>query len=96
MERTKKPCLGVTLLLFLLLVSAAHGARLADAKDVAGMRFLLVLKLRTWAVFSLSSMYCITFVSTALAFYDSGQLGKKKLELEHQKRWFELNPRKLV
>ncbi|CAD6220460.1 unnamed protein product [Miscanthus lutarioriparius] len=35
MERMKKPCLGVTLLLFLLLVSAAHGAQLADAKDVA-------------------------------------------------------------
>ncbi|XP_021308266.1 uncharacterized protein LOC8054431 isoform X3 [Sorghum bicolor] len=35
MERMKKLCLGVTLLLFLLLVSAAHGARLPDAKDVA-------------------------------------------------------------
>lgn len=61
MERMKKPCLlGVTLLLFLLLVSAAHGAQLADAKDdVAGMRFCSSSGKEPGLYLVLSSMYLL-------------------------------------
>ncbi|XP_062186524.1 uncharacterized protein LOC133890092 isoform X2 [Phragmites australis] len=35
MESTRKPCLLISLLLFVLLVSTVHGAQLADARDAA-------------------------------------------------------------